>query len=35
MPTPAKQSSDPIRIKQYVVDEKGRKVAVIIDMKEL
>jgi hypothetical protein len=35
MPTSAKQSSDPIRIKQYVVDEKGRQVAVIIDMKEL
>lgn len=35
MGTAAKRSSDPIRVKQYVVDGRGHKVGAIIDMKEL
>jgi hypothetical protein len=35
MTTVQKQTRDPIKIKQYVVDGKGHKVGAIIDMKEL
>ena len=35
MATAQRNSSDPIRVKQYVVDGRGHKVGAIIDMKEL
>ena len=35
MATLSKHSVDPIKIKEYIIDGKGHKVAAIIDMKEL
>ena len=35
MTTSLKQSIDEIKVKQYVIDGKGHKVAAIIDIKEL
>ncbi len=35
MATAPKHTCDPVKVKQYVVDGEGRKVAAIIDMEEL
>ena len=35
MPTNAKLKADLIRVKQYITDTKGHKVAAVIDMEEL
>ncbi len=35
MPTTLKQKSDAIKIKQYITDAKGHKVAAVIAVKEL
>jgi hypothetical protein len=35
MPVETKQKNDSIRVKQYITDDKGHKVAAVIDVKEL
>jgi hypothetical protein len=35
MPLSAKQKNDHIKVKQYITDSKGQRVAAILDIKEL
>lgn len=35
MPATVKQKDDHIRVKQYLTDKKGHKVAAVLDIKEL
>ena len=35
MPVSAKQKNDHIKVKQYITDSKGQRVAAILDIKEL
>ena len=35
MPVSSKQKDNPIKVKQYITDTKGQKIAAVLDIREL